>query len=86
MSSNPLFFFLLFFADNTFILLNYFVFDCQSQGCNNEDARAAWAWLSYKRLVLHVVEGFVQEVPSDERSPHSKHAQTNVCPTCAGKL
>lgn len=60
---------LFFFADNTFILLKYFVFYCQSQGRSNKDTCTTWVWLFHKHLVLHLVEGFVKEMQNNKSNP-----------------
>lgn len=49
--------FFFFFADNTFVLLNGYVFYCQSQGWNNEGrqlSRLGLVVLQTNRLFLHL--------------------------------
>lgn len=79
------FFFLLTIRYFYCIELNYFVFYCQSQGWSNEDTRATWVRLFHKHLALHLVEGFVKDMPNNESDANDKHVQTNVFITCAGE-
>ena len=55
LGKSPYFFF--FFADNTFVLLNGYVFYCQSQGWNNEGRQLSHLGLvvlQTNRLFLHL--------------------------------
>lgn len=50
------------------------------------DRHATWVWLFYKRLVLHLVGGFVKKMQNNKTKPNNKEtAQANMFCASVGK-